>query len=929
MHPSAIGPFRIERELGRGGMGEVYLALDSRLDRQVAIKALPAHLSQDPDRLARFQREAKVLASLNHPGIGAIYGLEESSGRQYLVLEFVEGQTLAERLTHGPIPVDEALALSRQIAEALEAAHEKGVVHRDLKPGNVMVTPDGVVKVLDFGLARTADGAPSTTSTPAPADSPTLTSPARYAHSPTIPGVIMGTAGYMSPEQARGKAVDKRSDIFSFGCVLYEMLAGAQPFAGETVTDSLGAILHREPEWTLLASNTPPRLRELLVNCLAKDRRNRLHDIGDARLEIERAISGREWAHPAAERARRPSPLRWVLAALGAVALLAAGMLAGRGLRSAPPAPSAHAFHVSTSVPAEPEFVYLVGIAPDARFVVYAAWPQMDADSAQPGGVLVVRRLDRNETKVVEGTEGVRAATLSSDGRWIAFAAAKDRSQSKITLKKIALESGSPLGAPEPLCELPAGGEMNLCWSSDREIVVALSWRQTILAAPAMGGEPRVVLQEEQSREIDNWGDIRPLVDGKSILASRWALVGQTIQERTEIVELATGKRTPLLSKAGGAQLVAGEFVVARRVPSTLIAVRLDMGTLQPVGEPVTVWSGRLLGPSSFFVSTSGTLALTAGAGDISGRRLAWLDDRGLPQPVGAPARAYGGITISPDGERVAMNLDPIDDSELTTDLFIHDLSRHTFTRLLTQGPAWEPVWSRDAQRIAYASVNEQEFSIWDRRADGAGDAVKLHAGPNLQTLVVPTDWSPDGKTLAIVHADLASNKSDVLMLEQEPGGPLWKATPYLTSPASEEWLRFSHEGKWVRFVSTESGRPELYAQRFTGSGSGAQDARSGRVQISTTGSDGSGWLSPDGKELRYVDSDRQVMSVQVQTEPALSVSLPKVLYAFKDLKYRDFSWAPDGRPMVALQGEGERPGKIDLVVNFMDEARAKIDAAK
>lgn len=289
MHPANIGPYQIQRELGRGGMGEVFLARDTRLDRDVAIKALPAHLAADPDRLARFQREAKALAALNHPGVGAIYGLEEAGGHQYLVLEYIEGETLLDRLGSGPIPVDEAMSIARQMAEALEAAHEKGIVHRDLKPGNVMVTPEGVVKVLDFGLARTAEGPMSSTSLPAAADSPTMP-----VHSPTIPGAIMGTAGYMSPEQARGKPVDKRSDIFSFGCVFYELLTGSGPFPGETVTDSLGAILHRDPEWDLLPKSTPPRVRELLRNCLVKDRRNRLHDIGDARLELDRAIAGHE-----------------------------------------------------------------------------------------------------------------------------------------------------------------------------------------------------------------------------------------------------------------------------------------------------------------------------------------------------------------------------------------------------------------------------------------------------------------------------------------------------------------------------------------------------------------------------------------------------------------------------------------------------------
>lgn len=933
MHPSAIGPFRIERELGRGGMGEVYLARDTRLDRPVAIKALPSHLAQDPDRMARFQREAKVLASLNHPGIGAIYGLEEANGHQYLILEFVEGETLADRLARGPVAVDEALPMAKQIADALEAAHEKCVIHRDLKPGNVMFTPEGVVKVLDFGLARAAEGSPSSTYLPAAnAASPTLTSPAPI-HSPTIPGAIMGTAGYMSPEQARGKPVDKRSDIFSFGCVLFEMLTGAGPFPGETVTDSLGAILHREPEWSLLPPGTPGRIRELLRNCLAKDRRNRLHDIGDARIEIERAIAGHEWTSAAAS---APSGKRsWTVPAmmvLGAAALAGGGgwMLAGK---FAPPAAkiAAQTFHVSTAVPTEPPLSYIVGIAPDARFVVYKAWPKAVADNTKPGGVLVVRRLDRDETKILDGTEGIMEAALSADGRWIAFAAARDSAYTRVSLKKLALDNGRPVGAPETLCDLPTGGGMSLCWSSEREIVIALAWNQTILTVSAGGGEPRIVVKEEQSKEVDNWGELRPLVAGKSILASRWALVGQAIKERTEVVDLATGTRTPLLPNAGGAQLVDRQYVVARRNQNSLIAAKLDLNTLSIKGDPVTVWSGRNMGMGggNLLISANGTLAMTSRSGDISGRKLMWIDEQGQPQPVGAPLRAYGEISISPDGGRVGINLDPTDETELGSDLWIHDILRRTFSRLPTEGPAWEFVWSRDGQRIAHSSVNKEGFTIWERKADGSGDPVKMFAGPGPQVLVFPTDWSPDGKVLAIVQVDFATNNADVLMLEQESGTETWKVTPYLNTFAAEDSLRFSPDGKWVRFTSNETGRSELYVQPFTGAGAGVKDARSGRQQISVGGTNGSGWWSPDKKEIRYVDFDSQIMSVQIQTEPTFSASVPKMLASFKDLKIRDFSFAPDGRLMVVQQGEGEQIIRIDLIVNFLDEVRARMESAK
>ncbi len=375
---SRLGPYEILSPLGAGGMGEVYRATDTRLERDVAIKALPPHLAADPDRLARFQREAKVLASLSHPNIAAIHDLEEVNGQRYLVLELVEGESLANRLKRGPVPVIEALTIARQIAEALEAAHEKGIIHRDLKPGNVMVTPQDRVKVLDFGLARTADGATSSANAAALPDSPTVTTP--VVHSPTIPGVIMGTAGYMSPEQARGKPVDKRSDIFSFGCVLYEMLTGSGLFAGETVTDSLGAILHREPDWTRLPSTASPRARDLLANCLAKDRKNRLHDISDARIEIDRVLSGRDATHAGAAIPRRGRELlAWSLAVLFALGAGVAWFAARR--QRVPPGPSAF-----RKLNIRSEAVFRAAFSPDGKTVVYSA-----AGSGNTPEIFVVR----------------------------------------------------------------------------------------------------------------------------------------------------------------------------------------------------------------------------------------------------------------------------------------------------------------------------------------------------------------------------------------------------------------------------------------------------------------------------------------------------------------------------------------------------------
>ncbi len=919
-------------------MGVVYLATDTRLDRQVAIKALPADLAADPDRLARFQREAKVLAALNHPNVGGIHGLEQADGHQYLVLEYIEGETLADRLAAGPIPVADSLTLAKQIAEALEAAHEKGIIHRDLKPGNVMVTPDGVVKVLDFGLARTADGSPSSSAAFGRPDSPTATSPAR--HSPTIPGAIMGTAGYMSPEQARGKPVDKRSDIFSFGCVLFEMLTGAGPFPGETVTDSLGAILHREPEWTLIPSRSPARVQELIRNCLAKDRRNRLRDIGDARLDLERAISGQEWSSAAASTAVPKRSRGFAIGAACAIALLAGaiGWLAASRLTRSAPVEPAQTFYLSATLPSKPPYSGLMGISPDARFVVYTAWPELEPESVRPQGVLVVRRLDRDETTVIEGTEGARNAALSPDGRWVAFSAAKDRAGTKFSLKKVALENGRPSGKPQTICDLAQGTWFSLGWASDRDVVFSAGTGTTVHVVSASGGEPRLLPLEDRAQGLEGWQEFRPLVAGQSILATNYALSGEKIKVNTEVIDLASGKRSVVLRDAGMAQLVTlpkaeskereHHLVAVRGDLAGLVAVRFDLGALRTIGDPVTVWSGSQI--NKFDLSPSGTVAMATQAAASTDRRLAWVDEKGQPQPIPGTARAFSGIAISPDGDRVLAIQESTSPDDLVSQLWVQDLTRKTSTRLSFEGMMDGMMWSNDGRRIAYNAFSGDEFSIWERPAVASGEAVKMFATPIAQQVyLAPSAWSPDGKILAIAQTDTKVSKSDVLMLEKEAGGTTWKATPYLNSPADEHALRFSPDGKWVVFCSVESGRHELYAQRFTGAGSSAEDAKSGRVQVSTTGHDGAAWWSPDGKEIRFIDGDRQVMSVEVKTEPAFSASLPKLLYSIKDLKTRSFAWSPDGRLMVILEGENERVNRIDLIVNFEEEIRGKMGTAK
>jgi serine/threonine-protein kinase len=922
MPPATIGPYQIQRELGRGGMGEVYLANDTKLDRQVALKALPVHLASEPDRLSRFQREAKVLASLSHPSIGAIYGLEEAEGHQYLVLEYIEGETLADRLVSGPVPIEETLIVAKQIAEALEAAHEKGVIHRDLKPANVMLTAEGRAKVLDFGLARTADGTPSTTNAAVVPNSPTLP-----VNSPTMPGAIMGTAGYMSPEQARGKPVDKRSDIFSFGCVLYEMLTGVGPFPGETATDSMGAILHREPDWSLLPANAPARVVELLRNCLAKDRRNRLHDMGDARLALDHALSGREWNAAGASSRGAKRNLVQTAGLMLAAAIVAggAGWMLSETLARPADAPAPQSFHVASTIQSKPKFDRLVGISPDSRFMVYTALPELPPDSTAAEGVLAVRRLDRDETVVIAGTEGAMAAALSPDGRWIAFASASDRVRTKLSLKKVALEGGRPSGKPEKVCDLPNGTWPTLCWGSDREIVFAMAWEPVIFAVSAAGGEPREVVREDVPKGIENWTEFQPLVSGKAILASHFSVEGQRFKVRTVVVELESGARTTVLPDAGGAQYfdgAAGGCLVAMRSSMDgLVAARFDLSTMRTAGEPVTVWNGSPLG--SFALSRSGTLAYSAQSSGVSDRRLAWVDEKGQLQPIPGPNRAFGEFVISPDGGRVLVRMMNPATTELATELGVLDLARRTFSRISFKGEVIGMAWSRDGHRITYGFVDDAGFSLYERRSDGSGEPVKLYSSPDSRTLLVAGAWLPDNKSLAFVQADMSTNMPGVFLLQQENASGPWTAKPYLEAPPSEDFAAFSPDGKWVAIRSDSSGRTELYIQKFTGDGEA--DERAGRVPVSTTGAVLAMW-SADGSEIRYIDQDKQVMSVQVKTEPTLSVSEPKLLYSIKDMKATNTMFAPDGRLLVVLPGENEQAtSTVGVVVNFAEELKVKL----
>ncbi len=905
-----IGPYKVERELGRGGMGEVFLATDTRLDRQVAIKALPAHLATDPDRLARFQREAKVLASLNHPGIGAIYGLEEAAGHQYLILEFVEGETLADQLKGGAIPVDEALRLAKQITEALEVAHEKGVIHRDLKPGNVMVTGDGVVKVLDFGLARTADGPLSTSNVAALADSPTVTSPARD-HSPTIPGAIMGTAGYMSPEQARGKPVDKRSDIFSFGCVLYEMLTGAQPFAGETVTDSLGAILHREPNWALLPPGTPPRVRELLAHCLAKDRKSRLHDIADARLALEQAISGKEWATVAVESHPRSKLLIVSLGLVAAVLLI--GLGAGlwsvlgpqtrAGGRLATPAPVVR-FTITPptgySIPETVDGGASIAISPAGDRIAFVA-------KADGKNYLCMREVANIQARVLPETEGGRNPFFSPDGKWLGYTAGK-------RLMKMPADGGPAL----TLCEAPA--ENMFAWLEDDTIVyahgVAGLWRVS-----ASGGKPVQLARAgpdvktaDGAHLVLGFNSLASVPNAHYVIASVWD--GPTTENYQLVtVSLADGTIRSLLRTASGPLLISPDRLLFTR-GTTVMTVGFDPVRGVAVGEPVValdqVRTSQWADNAYLAASSSGAFAYVPGGRNGSGRRLIRVDETGKSVPLLDGADSYNlAPIVSPDGRRAVVST-----LRKRIELWVLDFDRRSMSLVTSHGENYSPTWSADGNSIfSMLYLPNEAASIW--RWPAGGGEPKILTGTSSAELD-PLQALPDGTGLLVVKRVRAATVSSDIAVYKFADSSL---TPVRDRPATEGDCRVAPDGKWIAYVSDESGRDEVYLGPLDASGPNVQVSMNGGTQPR---------ISRDGKRVFYLDRQLAMMAATVeQTEADLRVSAPTKLFDFKSvgapMGMNAYDLLPDGGFVMLEPAAWEKePPVIHVILNWAEELRVK-----
>jgi eukaryotic-like serine/threonine-protein kinase len=896
---SRIGAYEIAGHIGSGGMGEVYRARDHRLQRDVAIKVLPTRLSGDADRAARFEREARTLASINHPNIAIVHGFEDLAGSPALVMELVEGPTLADRIARGALATDEAIAIAAQIADALEAAHEQGIIHRDLKPSNVKVRPDGTVKVLDFGLAKALAVAND------PAESDVADSPTVTAHGATRDGIVLGTAAYMSPEQARGRGVDKRADIWAFGCVLYEMLAGRAAFAGETMTDVLAAVIQRDPDWTQLPRDLPRSVVALLGRCLQKNPRERLRDIGDARIDLRAAQAPGSDPEIPVPQLKAPFVRQhrlWLAAAGFALGAAVTGaMLYVLGLRDAAPPAPARTARMTVTLPPETTLALgrgsSVALSPDGRTLVYAV-------RTRDGEIrLYTRALDRFDSTVLPGTEDAADPFFSPDGRWVGFFA-----QGK--LKKVSLGGGAPVTIAEVLA--PRGE----AWTPDDTILVTPANNKGI-SRVSPGGGPLTPLTTLKAGEMSHrWPHV--LGDGSAVVFTIW---NDTGWEPAKIAaqRIGSSDHTVIVESGGG-------FPRALRDPETgrsylvyarsegLLAAPFDAAALKITGQPVPVIDGvftNLSGGAHFDLSETGTLAYISGTLGEVDRDLTWVTHDGkatLARRLAAMGRPFA---LSPDGNRVVRH-----NTVGQRSVWIEDLARGTSLRLTNGEGNFSPVWSADGTWIAFPR-GVPTGDIYRRRADQSGEDERLTATGRG---AIPTDFSPDSRLLAYTENDPSSG-ADIWTVTLPPPGT--KADPSTLQPRpfrktgfSESRGVFSRDGRWLAYQSNESGRFEVYLRSFP-DGERA-------VQVSTDGGLEPTW-SQSG-ELFYRGINGMVMAVTIALTPALRVDKPRALFDGRGYE-NIFQVSPDGRRLLMMPRLDNELSvtQVNVVLDFLSELRQRV----
>ena len=898
-----LGVYEVTAQIGEGGMGQVYRATDTKLKRQVAIKILPPSLAADADRLARFQREAEVLASLNHPHIAAIYGLEESGDMTALVMELVEGEDLSQRIARGPIPIDEALPIAKQIAEALEAAHDQGIIHRDLKPANIKVREDGTVKVLDFGLAKAME--PAAGSSSGASMSPTLSLHA------TMAGVILGTAAYMSPEQARGKTVDKRADIWAFGAVLYEMLTGKRAFEDEDVSMTLSKVLQREPDFDALPPTVPARVSQALRVCLRKDPKQRVGDIRDVRLALEGAFETTVPGTAVPAAAIQPRPLWRRALPVVAAAVVVSAMVGTAAWTLKPTSPLAvtrfalalgegQQFSVNTQS---------LAISPDGTRLVYVA-----------DGQLYLRSMSDLEARPIPGTQQTAPNTpvFSPDGQSIAF-----RSQVDRAVKKIAVSGGAAV----TICPVEDPfGILGMTWDAGG---IVFGQTKGILRVSANSGQPEVLVSLNDG-EVMYGPQVLP--GGEWVLFTVATVATPDGWDKAQVVvqSLKSSERKTLVSGGSdGRYLPTGHLVYAQG--GVLFAVPFDLPRLAVTGGSVPVVEGVKRSPFSngvahFSVSSTGSLVFVPGpVSTLSAQSdLALIDRNGTVQPLNLPPGPYEYPRLSRDGKRIAFGTDDGKDASV----WIYDVAGARSARRLTLGGRNRmPVWSADGERVAFQSDRDGDLGLFWQRADGTTAAERL-TKPDKDTAHVPESWSPDGKTLLFSVAKGSSYTVEALFLEDKN---VQKVTPVggIQSPFPPA-ATFSPDGRWVAYTATAPGTSFtfLFVQPFPTTGA--------TYQIS--GGFHPMW-SPDGKELFFSTGSRggggQFVAVSVTTRPTFAfgnpVPVPRPFVGRGPGFERNNDITPDGKRFLGVVPAGQTAfgapatAQIQVVLNWFEELKARV----
>ncbi len=903
-----VAHYTIVERIGAGGMGEVYRATDTKLGRDVALKVLPAEFTADSMRMQRFQREAQLLAALNHPNIAAIYGLEDAGSTRALVMELVDGLTLVDRIAQNALPVEEALVIARQIAEALEYAHERGIIHRDLKPANVKLTPDGAVKVLDFGLAKAMADDPAASGDLS--KSPTLSLAATKA------GIILGTAAYMSPEQAKGKPVDRRADIWSFGVVLHEMLTGAQLYTGETVSEVMAHVITQTPSLDSLPAASPPRIRHLLQRCLTKDPRARLRDIGEARIAIEQAIAnptesfavvsgaGQISALPAPALPLWRRALPWA-----AVAILAATtVLAMWRPWQAPPTPSAPV-RLSVEIGADGTLFTGFGagavLSPDGRRMVFVATPFGKTRQ------LFVRAMDQLQAVALSGTEGARNPFFNPQGDWIGFFADGK-------LKKVAVTGGAIV----TLCDAPEdrGGS----WSEDGTIIFAPDANQALSRVADAGGAPEFLTELDQSikQRTHRWPQVLP--GSKAVLFTANETRANFDDANIVVWEMERKQQKTVLRGGSYARYVAsGHLTYVHQ--GVLFAVPFDPERLEATGQPAPLVEGVIsnvgTGGAQYALSNDGTLIYAKGAGYGSGWYLLWLDEKGKTSPLRGLGGLYFNPAFSPDGTRLALQ---VFDKQM--DIHVYDWKRDTPTRI-TFAPQEDsrPSWTPDGRWITFASEQEGPGNLYMVRSDGTGQPIRLTQSSNTQ---LSSAWHPSGKFLAFTERNTQGNQGSVdigiLPVEWDPktGPKPGQPSALLSGPFGETDPAFSPDGRWLAYVSDESGIREVFVRPVP--------AGEGKWQVSSGGGVFPMW-SRNGRDLFYrtEDSNRIMVSTYSVTGSSFQADRPRVwadaaITAFGPNRNLDLH--RDGKRFVVLRSEatqsGEKSHKVVMIQNFFEELR-------